>query len=159
MNRCVRRGTALLMPMAMALGLLAVRVSAQAPAGKHTEANLYQRLGGYDAIAGFVDLALPRVAANPKLGRLFQGHSQDSQLRLRQLIIDMLCRTTGGPCVYIGRPLKPAHTGLGITAEDWKTFIDIIRNALEERRVPAAERAELLQIFEQRFRPDVVEKP
>ena len=28
---------------------------------------LYQRLGGYDAIAGFVDTAFPRVATNPQL--------------------------------------------------------------------------------------------
>ena len=122
-----------------------------------SEPSLYARLGAYDGIAGFVDLAFPRVAAHPKLHRLFQGHSHDSQLRQRQLIVDMLCSATGGPCIYTGREMKGVHTGLGITADDWQAFIAIIGAALEERRVAPRERSELLRIFETRFRPDVVE--
>jgi len=37
--------------------------------------SLYRRLGGYDAIAGFVDAAFPRVAAHPELAHLFRGHA------------------------------------------------------------------------------------
>ena len=120
-------------------------------------ASLYARLGGYDFIAKFVDTAFPRVAGHPQLRRLFQGHSQDSQLRQRQLIIDALCLGTGGPCAYTGRAMKPVHTGLGITAADWTTFVGILRGALEELKVQPAERKEFLDLLEHRFRPDVVE--
>ena len=65
--------------------------------------SLYQRLGGYDAIAGFVDTAFPRVASNPQLTHLFRGHSVDSQRRQRQLIVDAICEASGGPCLYTGR--------------------------------------------------------
>jgi hypothetical protein len=68
--------------------------------------DLYARLGGYDFIASFVDTAFPRVAGHPQLSRLFQGHSQDSQIRQRQLIIDALCQATGGPCAYTGLVLR-----------------------------------------------------
>ncbi len=119
---------------------------------------LYERLGGYDAIATFVDTAFPRVATDPQLSRLFKGHSTDSKYRQRQLIIDMLCRETGGPCVYIGRPMGPVHRGLGITEDDWTAFLKIINGAMEELKWPKAERKELLDIFQQRFKPDVVEK-
>jgi hemoglobin len=125
----------------------------RAPAGPAP--SLYARLGGYDFIARFVDTAFPRVAGHPQLHRLFQGHSQDSQLRQRQLIIDALCQGMGGPCVYTGRPMKPVHTGLGITAADWATFI--LGGALEELKVKPPERKEFLDLLERRFRPDVVE--
>jgi hemoglobin len=120
---------------------------------------LYKRMGGYDAIAGFVDTAFPRVAAHPELAHLFRGHARDSQFRQRQLIVDALCEATGGPCIYIGRPMKPVHTGLGITGAQWETFMGIISNAANERKFGAAERKEFLEIFATRFRSDVVEKP
>src|SRR5262245_2672742 len=118
---------------------------------------LYSRLGGYDFIAKFVDTAFPRVAGHPQLRRLFQGHSQDSQMRQRQLIIDALCQAAGGPCAYTGRPMKPTHTGLGITADDWSVFAGILSGTLEELKVAPTERKEFLELLERRFKPDVVE--
>jgi hemoglobin len=120
---------------------------------------LYQRLGGYDAIAGFVDTAFPRVASNPQLTHLFRGHSIESQRRQRQLIVDALCEATGGPCIYTGRDMKPVHVGLGISGEQWNTFMSIISSAAAERQFGEAERKEFLALFAQRFRPDVVERP
>jgi hemoglobin len=123
-----------------------------------TAKTLYQRLGGYDAIAAFVDTAFPRVARHPQLARLFQGHALDSQFRQRQLIIELLCRETGGPCVYIGRAMQTVHLGLGITEDEWRTFLTIITAALDDRKTSAPEKQELLDLFRERFKPDVVEK-
>ena len=139
----------LLVPLCLAL--VAGRTSAAE--------TLYQRLGGYDAIAGFVDTAFPRVAAHPQLNHLFRGHSRDSQFRQRQLIVDALCAAAGGPCVYIGRPMKPVHVGLGITEAEWKVFMGVIEKAAGERNFRDAERKEFLALFTERFRTDVVEKP
>jgi hemoglobin len=120
--------------------------------------SLYARLGGYDFVARFVDTAFPRVASHPQLRRLFQGHSQDSQIRQRQLIVDALCQAAGGPCAYTGRAMKPVHTGLGITASDWTVFIGILTAALEELKVGPPERKEFLDMLDQRFKAGVVEK-
>jgi len=121
--------------------------------------SLYARLGGYDLVAKFVDTAFPRVASHPKLRRLFQGHSQDSQVRQRQLIVDALCQATGGPCAYTGRSMKPVHTGLGITTADWTVFIGILTGTLEELKVAPPERKEFLDLLDQRFKAGVVETP
>ena len=121
------------------------------------QTTLYARLGGYDFIAKFVDTAFPKVASHPQLTRLFRGHSQDSQLRQRQLIVDALCQATGGPCIYTGRAMKPVHTGLGITPADWSVFVGILGGTLEELKVAPGERKEFLDLLEQRFKPDVVE--
>lgn len=125
----------------------------------HGADTLYQRLGGYDAIAGFVDTAFPRVASHPQLTHLFRGHSVDSQRRQRQLIVDALCQATGGPCMYTGRDMKPVHVGLGITSEQWNTFMTIISAAAAERDFGEAERKEFLALFARQFRADVVDQP
>lgn len=132
-------------------------LTAQSPQQPGTK-TLYQRAGGYDALATFVDTAFPRIAGDPKLARLFKGHSTDSKYRQRQLIIDILCRETGGPCVYTGRPMGPVHRGLEITEDDWTTFLKIITDTLEELKWADTEKKELLDIFKRRFKPDVVEK-
>src|SRR5262249_11566909 len=62
-----------------------------------------------------------------------------------------------GPCAYTGRPMKPVHTGLGITADDWSVFTSILSGTLEELKVQPTERKEFLDLLERRFKPDVVE--
>ncbi len=90
-------------------------------AANHTEnpKTLYQRLGGYDAIAAVTDDFIGRLATDKQLGRFFVGHSEDSLKKVRQLIVDQLCAASGGPCVYIGRDMKTAHKGMGITEAEW----------------------------------------
>jgi hemoglobin len=131
------------------LGVAGQQVPGAAP-------SLYSRLGGYDFIARFVDTAFPRVAGNPELSRLFRGHSRDSQMRQRQLIVDALCQHTGGPCIYIGRDLTAVHKGLGITDEDWRVFMSIISGTLRELGVPADVQRDFAQMFEQGLRATVV---
>lgn len=138
----------------LALGLV-LGCSAPAAAQAPATPSLYQRLGAYDGIAAFVDLAFPRVATHPDLTHLFRGHSMDTNIRQRQLIIDRLCHDTGGPCAYTGRPLRTVHVGLRITADQWDTFIGIIREALEKRAVAEAEQRDFLTLFE-RYRAETV---
>ena len=119
---------------------------------------LYRRLGGYDAIAGFVDLAFPRVATHPALAHFFIGHSHESKYRQRQLIVDKLCSTLQGPVVYIGRPLATVHRGLNITQKQWNTFMEIIENAMDERGIMAEEKRDFIFIFENNLRAVTVEE-
>lgn len=121
--------------------------------------SLYKRLGGYDAIAGFVDTAFPRVATHPQLTHLFRGHSGISQMRQRQLIVDALCAASGGPCFYTGREMKPVHVGLGITSAQWAIFTEILSSVANERGFAKSDKSEFLELLATRFKPDVVEKP
>jgi truncated hemoglobin YjbI len=52
---------------------------------------LYERLGGYDAIAAVVDDLLPRLVSDPQLGRFWKHRGEDSMRREKQLLIDFLC--------------------------------------------------------------------
>src|SRR5688572_13282198 len=102
--------------------------------------SLYNRIGGYDAIAAFVDLAFPRVAAHPQLQKYFIGHAMDSKYRQRQLIVDKLSNTLQGPTIYLGRPLESVHKGLNITPEEWDIFMEIIIQAMDERGIAGEEK-------------------
>ncbi len=121
-----------------------------------SEKTLYRRLGGYDVIAAVISDLFALMAADPRLARFGAGRSLDSRSRGRQLTIDQLCALTGGPCVYIGRDMKTAHTGLGISEEDWKRMMELTAAALDRNNVPKKEKEEFLGIFEG-FKDDIVE--
>lgn len=137
------------------LGLSAMFGSTQAFSQEKKPESLYKRLGGYDAIAAVIDDFVPRLAKDPQLGKFFAGHSMDSKKRLRQHVVDQICEATGGPCVYTGRPLKVAHSGLGITESDWQVAVGHLVTTLDKFSVPKQEQSELLAILTS-VKPDIV---
>lgn len=54
-----------------------------------SENTLYQRLGGYDAIAAAVDDLMPRLFDDPQIGVHRKGQSVATKMRGRQMILAM----------------------------------------------------------------------
>ena len=133
---------------------LVMPASAQSSAQRQT---LYERLGGYDGIASYIALVFPRVAQHPELTHMFRGHGKDSQQRQFQLVVELICQKTGGPCAYIGRAMPPVHDGLGITDAHWATFMTIVTDGMNEKKYPPDVRDEFLAIWRS-FRGGVVQK-
>ncbi len=127
-----------------------------ASAQQMQEKSLYERLGGYDALAAVTDDFIGRLASDPDLARFFGGLSLDSQKRLRQLVVDQLCEATGGPCLYIGRDMKTAHAGLGISEADWERAVQHLVATLDKFNVPERERDEVLAAISG-MKDDIVE--
>ena len=128
-----------------------------APTNGQSKDSLYERLGKYDAIAAVSDDFILRLATDKQLGRFFVGLSADSQKRVRQLVVDQLCAATGGPCVYIGRSMKTAHAGLGITNSDWDVAVKHLVESLDKFKVGKREKDELLGALSA-LKGDIVEK-
>jgi len=122
---------------------------------RKNEISLYQRLGGYDVIATIVEEVLTRMRQDPKFAR-FATRSADSRDRARQLLVDQMCALAGGPCVYIGRDMKTAHTGLNITEDEWEASLGHTRDALERQQIGKREQRDFLELFE-RYKADIVE--
>lgn len=120
------------------------------------EATLYQRLGGYDAIAAVCADLLPRLQADSLLGRFWQHRGEDGIRREYQLLVDFLCNAAGGPMYYTGRDMKLSHKGMGISSADWETFMQHLNATLDKFAVPAAERADVVAFIES-TRGDMVE--
>ncbi|HEU0020809.1 MAG TPA: group 1 truncated hemoglobin [Dehalococcoidia bacterium] len=121
------------------------------------EKSLYQRLGGYDAIAAATDDLLQRVTSDPEIGFYWRGHSTDSMKRDRQLVVDFLCQALGGPVIYRGRDMKTSHAGLNISEHDWQIFVDHTVATLEKFQVPEKERQEFLACAAS-LKDDIVER-
>lgn len=119
--------------------------------------SLYERLGGYNAIAAVVDDALPRIVNNPKLARFFVGISDNSKQRIRQLLVDQICLATGGPCVYTGRNMVTVHKGIGINNSEFDAFAADVVTSLDKFKVPAQEKGELVNIVAS-LRGEIVEQ-
>ena len=117
---------------------------------------LYARLGGYDGIAAVADDLLPRLMADPRLGRFWKHRGEDGVRREKQLLIDFLCASAGGPVYYVGRDMKTSHRGMGIDDGDWRVFIGHLEATLDKFRVPASERADVLAFVES-TKKDIVE--
>lgn len=128
-------------------------------AGSHMEKpkSLYQRLGGYDAIAAVTDDFIGRMAADKMLSRFFVGHSEDSLKRIRQHVIDQLCMASGGPCTYTGRDMKTSHKGMGISEAEWNAAAAHLVATLDKFKVPEKEKSEVLAAVSS-FKKDIVEK-
>ena len=122
------------------------------------EKTLYQRLGGYDALAAVSDEFLLQLGKSKLLGRFVVGLNDGSKKKLRQHLVDFLCSATGGPCLYLGQDMKTAHTGLGITEADWKAGVDALVATLDKFKVPAKEKGEVLGAVSG-LKKDIVEKP
>lgn len=121
------------------------------------EKTLYQRLGGYDALAAVVDKFIGKLAGDAQLSKFFSGLSNDSKMKVRQLVVDQLCAATGGPCVYVGRDMKTTHKGLGITESDWNLSVGYLVETLDSFKVPDKEKNEVINSFSS-MKKDIVEK-
>jgi hemoglobin len=106
--------------------------------------SLYERLGGYDVIAAIVDDLLPRLLDDRQLGVYWKGKCQDSLKKDRQLFVDFLSSSFGGPVVYLGRDMKTSHDGLGITETEWNRFIEHVVATLQNLAIAERETAEFL---------------
>ncbi|MFN0110157.1 MAG: group I truncated hemoglobin [Blastocatellia bacterium] len=119
--------------------------------------SLYQRLGGYDALAAVTDEFIGRLASDKDIGRFFVGASDDSKKRIRQLVLDQLCAATGGPCIYIGRDMKTVHKGLKITDKDWDASVKHLIATLDKFKVQKKEKEETLAAIAS-LKKDIVEQ-
>jgi len=121
------------------------------------EKSLYQRLGGYDALAAVVDDFIVRLVTDKQFEKFFVGHADDSKKQIRQHILDQFCAATGGPCIYRGRSMKMSHAGLGITNAQWDAAAKHLAASLDKFNVPEKEKGEVLA-FVTTLKKDIVEK-
>jgi hemoglobin len=133
-----------LLPLLFLVSSHTTQVLAQSAPEPVKERSLYERVGGYNALAGVVDEFMKRLAADKQLARFLVGLSDDSKKRLRQHLLNQFCQATGGPCIYTGREMKTVHTGLKITESDWDIAAKALVDTLDKFQVPKREKDEIV---------------
>lgn len=117
---------------------------------------LFDRLGGYNGIVTFVEDLLPRLEADSQLGRFWQHRGDDGIAREKQLLIDYLCSSAGGPMYYTGRDMKTSHVGMNISESDWDIFMNHAGDTMKALNVPQQE-CEEIAAFVTSLKADIVE--
>ena len=123
-----------------------------------SDRSLYERLGGYDAIAAVIDAVMVRIKSDNKLRRFYDHRGADGIAREQQLFVDFLCASTGGAVVYTGRDMKTVHIGMRLDEEDWKRGGEHLAATLKAFEVPEQENDEMLGLAES-LKPAIVEVP
>ena len=65
-------------------------------------------------------------------------------MREKQLLIDFLCASAGGPMYYRGRDMTLVHKGMRINENDWNVFLGHAAATLAKFQVPDAEQREVV---------------
>jgi hemoglobin len=141
-----RAGSLVVFPTLVLLGM-AGPIHAQESAG---EESLYDRLGGLRAISLVVSdfmtefAADPLVLANPAVR---ERKSPENLPYINHQVTTLVCQVTGGPCVYTGMELGPAHAGLNVSQAEWDRMAEIFAGTLAKYGVPEREQEELFEIL------------
>ena len=153
-RRTVAKGAGAIAGMA-AMGMLPT--VAEAGAAKQTtpaEPSLYERLGGYFAIAAVVDRFSDAIITNPKLNEnpaLKAWNETQAGSRLPGLKFGRtlwIAAVAGGPFEYTGLPLEEAHAELNLTADEFAEVGAEIVRALDFYGVPEQEQKELVEAYQ-----------
>jgi hemoglobin len=87
----------------------------------------------------------PRLNKNPAVD---EAHHRVSPPGFKYLVTEMLCSAAGGPQQYSGRSMGDSHRHLGITEDEWDSFMDDLHQTLSKFEVPAKEEQEIITIVE-----------
>lgn len=120
---------------------------------------LYDRLGGFYAIAGAVDVLVDRLFANAAVNAnpvVHEHHGNPANgPGYKFLVTAWSVEATGGPKCYPGRDMVKTHEDMQVNGEQFDAVAMEISATLNFLGVPAAEQKEFMEIIE-RYRPEVV---
>jgi len=105
---------------------------------------LYKRLGGREGIALVVGDFVANMAGDSRVNARFKDMKGPDVERLKSNLSDQICDATGGPCSYLGRDMKTAHTGMKITDAEWSATVENLAKALDKNKVDPKDKTELL---------------
>jgi hemoglobin len=122
---------------------------------------LYDRLGGLKGITLVVDDFIDRLVRNSTLNKnpaINAGRKSSPAPYLKYQVSELVCQVTGGPCKYIGKPMKDSHAHLNISEKEWDVMAKEFKKSLDKFKVPAAEQKELFDIVGS-TKADIVTRP
>jgi hemoglobin len=123
--------------------------------------SLYARIGGLNGMARAVDAMVNHVLSDTVIlanQQLRMRAKPENVPGLKVQITNLMSSMTGGPESYGGRSMKDAHRGMGVTEAQWTAFMQDCSDGLDEAKVAAREKQEVLDLFTS-MKQDIVEVP
>jgi len=102
---------------------------------------LYQAWGGKSGIRAVMEDFFDRLKADARLAPFFRDTNRDN---LVTQLTDQLCEKSGGPCVYEGAPMGPAHADLNIRKADFNALVEVLQQSMDAKGIPFAAQNRML---------------
>lgn len=115
------------------------------------DATLYERLGGYNAIAATADDLTERLYDNATLNAnpaIKAFHDRENREGFKFILSAWVAEFTGGPKTYFGRPMDEAHAHLDITNREFDIVMNECRTTFYKFNVPERELEEIMALLE-----------
>ena len=111
------------------------------------EKPLYERIGGYKAVAAAADHLVDNIYKNATLNKnpaLKAVHDLNERAAFKLILATWVIENTGGPKVYIGRDMQTAHAHLSITTNEFNIILHECKETFYQLGVPEKEMGELM---------------
>ncbi|MEO8025904.1 MAG: group 1 truncated hemoglobin [Bryobacteraceae bacterium] len=130
----------------LAVSLLALPIGASAAEG---DTILFNRLGGMPAVRLVVDRFVDKIFADTRVNKWFSAAVSDPEraAAYKASLTTLVCQVTGGPCRYEGPDMATAHADRAITSDAFDAVVEDLTAVLDEAKVPAREKRDLLAIL------------
>ncbi len=127
----------------------------QEPGPVRTPQTLFDKYGGVPVVTGIVRDFYKRVLRRPNLRRYFEGVDRERLIRHQVAFVSLAMGKT--PSDYVGRNMKAAHAGLGITATSFDMVVELLCDAMRSAGV-SNEDVGTIASRVNRFKNDIVER-
>ena len=123
------------------------------------EKSLYERLGGQPAVQAVTSGLVDRILADNRINKWFThaAASPENTKAYKVKLADFICQAVGGPCKYTGRDMVAAHRGRGVTNDAFNAVAEDLVAVLDQLKVPAKEKAEVMKIVGS-LKPSIVQE-
>ena len=141
--------TSLFTAAALAFAVAAIPAVAEEAAkpAAAAEKSLYERIGGYKAVAAASDDLVDRIYVNATLNKnpaLKAVHDLNERAAFKLILTTWVMENTGGPKVYFGRDMKSGHAHLSITNREFDVILHECKETFNKLGVPEKETGELM---------------
>lgn len=115
------------------------------PAPAHPElAGVLQDFGGREGLAALTETFMGNLMADPRTQPFFENKDL---VRIKRELAEQFCVILGGDCVYSGRDMRTAHTGLGIDRSAFNALVEDLQRAMDAHKVPFRSQNKLLAVL------------
>jgi len=115
--------------------------------GQANDVSLYRRLGGEDAISAVVDDFVDVLQKDERVARFFSATNVNALAHHQKQFLTFAFGGTDDT-EYEGKSLRDAHSGLGISEEDFNAVVEDLTNVLDGMDVSQELIAEVIQVVE-----------
>lgn len=119
------------------------------------DGSIFERIGGYDALAAVVDDLYVRILDDPELQGFFTGTNLS---RLKGKQVEFFATALGGPDPYQGAGMRQVHQGRGIMQEHFNLVAGHLVAVLTKAGVDDATVEEIIGTVAP-LAPDIVSDP